>query len=227
MPRRIKKNISKEAEKKNKKKLPKKVKLDVRVSKASYSEEFKEEYNEIVTQKDNLFLEKETEEVCEEYSAAEQGGDKFFAGGAPEKSERENIKAKYNKCENNTNREERNREKIEKDKMLILYSGVAFFMILFAVVWAVNFKSIFGANQPNSDSDTQLKEISGKFSDSIKNLKENIAAIKSEISTTTEQTGAAGGDGADKEINNVLPANSDEINQDKIEILKKKLEKID
>lgn len=228
MPRRIKKNISKEAEKKNKIKLSRKVKLTVRVGRtAGGKEKIKAEQDEIGINKSAALFDKNAPVGLEGRGLIEAAGDGFLADEALKHTGQKNRELKYKKREKNFGAEKRDQEKIEKDKMLILYSGVAFFMVLFAVIWAANFRIIFGANQPAGDAGAQLKEISGKFSDSIKNLKENIAAIKSEISSTTEQANIAGGNDADKNYGNVLPVNSDVINQDKIEILKEKLEKVD
>lgn len=194
--------------------MPKRIKLAVRVSNAIHSGERKEENSEVEVQKD-VFTAKNVQPAVKIYAPTEHGEKRTAA----EKPGRNNYKTEYKKHGQNQEIEKPDSEKIEKDKKLIMYSGVAFFMMLFIAFWFLNIKSIFNSRQ-NGDSGAQLKEISGQFRDSIKDLKENIKEIKSEISSTTKVVGGSDADNA----GNVLPANSDIVGKNQIEMLKEKLE---
>ncbi len=84
--------------------------------------------------------------------------------------------------------------KLERDKRLILWSGVTFFMVVIFVFWIFNlkqtFKQIESSNSQNQEFN--LNKITDDFSKTMEEMKGNLADIKefaeipAEVSTSTE-----------------------------------------
>ncbi len=108
--------------------------------------------------------------------------------------------------------------KIEREKKLIMHTGIAFFMILITSVWIFNIKNVFESAKTNTGDNTaqlQLNEITDEFSKNMKQIKQGLEEIKSLEKNASSQNEAAQESGGEK------------INPDEIEKLKEKLEELD
>ncbi len=77
-------------------------------------------------------------------------------------------------------------EKVERDKRMILWSGVTFFMILIFIFWIYNLKQIFVKVEPNDNSQEFIwSDIAENFTKTIGEVKDNIAEIK-DLTNTDE-----------------------------------------
>jgi hypothetical protein len=77
---------------------------------------------------------------------------------------------------------------IERDKRLIMYSGVSFFMLLIVFFWIINIKQVFKQTAANSQTNNSLAEfdqLSGDLSEALEEIKNGVREIKSEINATT------------------------------------------
>jgi len=102
-------------------------------------------------------------------------------------------------CINRTNEEEvldehSYSEDIERDKKLMMWAGVCFFMVLILFFWIINIKNVFKINEvDNSNSQNQLnwQEITdefGKTMDEIKNIKSEMDNYNKEETTPKDET---------------------------------------
>ncbi len=109
-------------------------------------------------------------------------------------------------------------ETVEREKKLIMYTGIAFFMILIVSVWIFNIKNVFESTKAKTGDNTarvQLNEITDEFSKNMEQLKQGLEEIKSLEKNSSTQ-------------NEILPEEAEEkINPDEIEKLKEKLEGLD
>jgi len=99
-----------------------------------------------------------------------------------------------------------NPEEVEKNKRLVMWSGVTFFMLAIIIIWAINIKSVFKAAPETAGSDLNWEEISENFSRSMEEAKKGIDEVKSiasENATTTPAVLPAG------ETASVAPAGDD------------------
>lgn len=107
--------------------------------------------------------------------------------------------------------------KAEREKGLIMYTGIAFFMILITSVWIFNMKSVFESTKAKAgDNAAQVKlnEITDEFSENMKQIKQGLEEIKSLEKNSSAQ-------------NEILPEEAGKkINPDEIEKLKEKLEEL-
>jgi type II secretory pathway component PulM len=84
----------------------------------------------------------------------------------------------------------------ERDKRMILWTGVTFFMAVIFIFWIFNLKSTFKQIESENvgDSDFNWNEITDGFGKTMDEMKENLAEIKEfaetadEASTSTENT---------------------------------------
>lgn len=107
--------------------------------------------------------------------------------------------------------------KVEREKGLIMYTGIAFFMILIISVWIFNMKSVFKSTKAKTGDNTaqaQLNEITDEFSKNMEQIKEGLKEIKSLEKNSSAQNETSLKDSAEK------------INPDEIEKLKEKLEEL-
>ncbi|MBU4347093.1 hypothetical protein KKF23_00865 [Patescibacteria group bacterium] len=107
--------------------------------------------------------------------------------------------------------------KAEREKGLIMYTGIAFFMILIISVWIFNMKSVFKSTKAKTGDNTaqaQLNEITDEFSKNMEQIKEGLKEIKSLEKNSSAQNETSLKDSAEK------------INPDEIEKLKEKLEEL-
>ncbi|MDD5291319.1 MAG: hypothetical protein PHZ04_04385 [Patescibacteria group bacterium] len=98
-------------------------------------------------------------------------------------------------------------EKIERDKKLMMWAGVSFFMVLISAFWILNIKSIFKETKEARDNPQKFEweKITNEFGQTIEQIKEGLtelkqAAVTDNISTTTEDNA---------NINNFLPTAED------------------
>ncbi|MBU4455692.1 hypothetical protein KJ586_04250 [Patescibacteria group bacterium] len=107
--------------------------------------------------------------------------------------------------------------KAEREKGLIMYTGITFFMILIISVWIFNMKSVFKSTKAKTGDNTaqaQLNEITDEFSKNMEQIKEGLKEIKSLEKNSSAQNETSLKDSAEK------------INPDEIEKLKEKLEEL-
>lgn len=124
-------------------------------------------------------------------------------------------------------------EKLQRDKRLILISGVTFFMVLIVSVWFINIREVFNSVPAYDEDDTTFswKELSEEFKDNIEQMKEEIEEIKiladnstttsAEIFSTTTMAGLPGNEDV-----SATTSTSTIINSDKINELKDKLQNL-
>ena len=82
--------------------------------------------------------------------------------------------------------------RIEKDKRLMMWAGVTFFMVLIASAWIYNTKKTFERSRlenDNSLSATQWQDLTAEIDDKIDELKDSLKDIKKFNSTSTEMIG--------------------------------------
>jgi hypothetical protein len=77
--------------------------------------------------------------------------------------------------------------RIEKDKRLIMWSGVTFFMALILTLWIFNMKTIFkGVESDNQETGFEWRETTDELTQTISEFKKNWDEIKIEdVSTST------------------------------------------
>lgn len=109
-------------------------------------------------------------------------------------------------------------DKVERDKRMILWAGVSFFMILILVVWIFSFKKVLKKINAQSDRDNNLNwtEITNDFSQTMDKMKQGLAEVKNNNPE------------AESNANNKLPENQGlEINREEITQLKTRLEELE
>jgi len=131
--------------------------------------------------------------------------------------------------------------KKERDKRMILWAGVSFFMILIFAFWIFNLKQTFKQieSKNTGGEDLKLDKITGNFSKTMGEMKKNLAEIKKftdkaknyEVGTSTASTINASTTPAiststeEKIISTGTPVQQG--NLDEIEVLKARLEKLE
>ncbi len=133
-----------------------------------------------------------------------------------------------------------NPEEVEKNKRLVMWSGVTFFMLAIVIIWAINIKSVFKAAPETAGSDFNWEEISENFSRSMEEAKKGIDEVKSiageENATTTPAVLPAGGaasststsDVAGSDAGNAIASSTDEsADQVDLKELRKKIEELE
>lgn len=133
------------------------------------------------------------------------------------------AQAKIKSAEKNNARKAKNddkinqqmiKEKIEKDKRLIMWSGVTFFMSLILVFWIFNIKSIFKTNEAEKqDLGFELTNMTGELGRSIGEFRKSWEEAKTEKVFDLE-----------KDANT---ATSSELTKEEIEELKIKIEELE
>lgn len=127
-------------------------------------------------------------------------------------------------------------ERVERQKRIIMWSGVSFFMVLIAVFWLYNTSQVFKkASLENSDNNDisfdYWDELSDDLGNTINEMRENIDDIKS-LSDTATSTEELGGEKLPvsenlKDVATSSTGTADEISQEEIEALKKRLEELE
>jgi type II secretory pathway component PulM len=128
----------------------------------------------------------------------------------------------------------------ERDKRMILWAGVSFFMVLIFGFWIYNLKHTFKKieNENAGGNDFEWSEITGDFSKTMDEMKENLAEIKKfadtaenyEAATSTVAVGTStisiiGTTTEEKIISTSTPVKQDDL--DEIEELKARLEELE
>lgn len=87
--------------------------------------------------------------------------------------------------------------KVEREKRLIMWAGVSFFMVLIIFFWFLGIKYVF-KQTADKESDRsaleQLGNISDQFSQAVQEMKQGLAEIKSEIDIGTNSAESIIGD---------------------------------
>ena len=125
-----------------------------------------------------------------------------------------------------------NYERIEKDKRLMMWAGVTFFMVLIASAWIYNTKKVFEHSNLENDSRfsaTEWQNLTAEIDDKIGELKENLKDIKEFTGTSTEIMGKF--PGSEATTTNIAPlavsadaGTTTVISEEQLEFLKAKLE---
>ena len=123
--------------------------------------------------------------------------------------------------------------KKERDKRMILWAGVSFFMILIFAFWIFNLKQTFKRieTENTGGDDFEWSEIADDFSKSMSEMKENLAEIKKFTDTAENyETGTSTApiistSTEEKIISTTTPAEPDGLNE--IEELKARLEELE
>jgi len=98
-------------------------------------------------------------------------------------------------------------EKIERDKTLMMWAGVSFFMVLISAFWVLNIKSVFKGTKEARENPQKFEweKITNEFDQTIEQIKEGLVELKQinvmdDISTTTKDN---------LNLNNLLPGSED------------------
>jgi septal ring factor EnvC (AmiA/AmiB activator) len=112
--------------------------------------------------------------------------------------------------------------KAEREKRLILWSGVAFFMVVIFIFWVYNLKDSFKKieSETAGKSDFKWSEITGDFGKSMEEMKKNLAEIK-EFTKTVEETTTSAEDNIASTTRDIFSE------QDEVEELRARLEKLE
>lgn len=113
-------------------------------------------------------------------------------------------------------KEKKAKDKDEKDKHLVMWTGVAFFMFLIAFLWFMNIRTVFSNIGPGDNAETSqfdFNEISEEFNKSFEEIKEVMDELNEQILKDEE-----------KEIKSVSNNKEESIDIESIEALKEKLE---
>jgi hypothetical protein len=138
-------------------------------------------------------------------------------------------------------------EKLEKTKLIIMWSGISFFMLLIVSIWIYTFSLNFKSGMAKEDSSQSAAEIKNEFNSAVSTLKDNLAEIKklrdesasktptSTLATTTEPSAVSSSTPQKKFLPNVDMAKTTSTvkmqgvreGQSEIEALKKKLDELE
>jgi len=69
-------------------------------------------------------------------------------------------------------------EEVERIKIKVMWSGVAFFMILMLFLWSLSLRMSFQKYSKSYPKNTQLEKTSEEFTENLKKIKENLQEIK-------------------------------------------------
>ena len=122
-------------------------------------------------------------------------------------------------------------ERIDREKRLIMLSGVTFFMVLVGFFWLYNTKAVFERTKietKGSQESIDWDELTENISENIEKMKEGLESVKS-ISEEAQAgllSGEAGSGSTSSEVAGIATATPDVVSEEKIEALKKKLETI-
>lgn len=126
-------------------------------------------------------------------------------------------------------------EKVERQKRIIMWSGVLFFMLLIASVWVYNAKIILQAPASGSSSDFSLddfEKMSEEIGKNLSEMQEDYAAIKNYSASSTEASNPASGSittlpASQEEKAASSSLNNSQLNQQELEALKNKLNELE
>jgi hypothetical protein len=75
--------------------------------------------------------------------------------------------------------------RLEKQKQIIMWGGISFFMILIVALWIYNIKQVFQATANSSVSNIDISKATGDISSKIQELKTNLEEIKKFTATAS------------------------------------------
>ncbi|MDD5071140.1 MAG: hypothetical protein PHQ42_00130 [Patescibacteria group bacterium] len=115
-------------------------------------------------------------------------------------------------------------EKIERDKKLMMWAGVSFFMVLIFAGWVLNMRSVFrGAKEArNNYRQFEWDKLTGDFGQTIEQIKKGLEELKQvsvidNISTSTENN---------LDESNLLPNKNADFSSPEAEIKEENLEEL-
>lgn len=111
-------------------------------------------------------------------------------------------------------------EKEERDKRLVMWTGVSFFMFLIIFLWFLNTRTVFfNINNAPKENQFNLEQVSQEFDNILEEAGERIEDIEIPIDFGEEENTLTDPTNAEVE----LEETKEEVT-DKIEVLKNKLE---
>lgn len=96
----------------------------------------------------------------------------------------------------------------DRDKRLVMWSGVSFFMFLIVFLWFLNIRSVLSNTDSNNTSQFNLKEFSEEFNKTFEGIREKMEALEEE----------------EEEVKNVSQEKEEEIEKEDIAVLREILE---
>lgn len=120
-------------------------------------------------------------------------------------------------------------EREERDKKLIMWSGVTFFMILILAVWAFNVKNSIKASEPkNNGQDINWVQMTEQLNQTMQEMKKNLADLKNvnNAPAAPENAAALPPQAEVSSSTSTLPTNDDKVSPEEILKLKTQLEKL-
>jgi hypothetical protein len=73
----------------------------------------------------------------------------------------------------------------EKDKKLIMWTGISFFMILILFLWVLNINKIFKTSNLNNNINNDLENVSGNFFENFNEIMDGINEFKTLIENSS------------------------------------------
>jgi hypothetical protein len=121
-------------------------------------------------------------------------------------------------------RDRLNIPKAEKDKIILMWSGVAFFMILIVGFWIFSFKQTIGSNTKTDDKSfdwSEINKMTDELSKNYSETKNQIAEMKQILEAQSKQIATTTEIATTSEINlNSLPQDSNNLNPEELEKIK-------
>jgi hypothetical protein len=89
-------------------------------------------------------------------------------------------------------------DRLERQKQLIMWGGITFFMILIICLWVYNIKQVINITPKSSASNIDINSMSDDISSRMRQLKDNLAEIKkfSAIASSTEAASSSPASGS-------------------------------
>lgn len=122
-------------------------------------------------------------------------------------------------------------EKVERNKRLIMWSGVTFFMVLIVFGWAYSTRQVFKNVEGNNEENFSLsdwREITTEISEKMSQIENDLKAIEEFNSINTSSSGRLPSGDLDEGLTDSLNTTTTEtqVNAKEIEELKKKLQEL-
>jgi len=100
----------------------------------------------------------------------------------------------------------------DRDKRLVMWSGVSFFMFLIVFLWFLNIRSVLSNTDSNNTSQFNLKEFSEEFNKTFEGIRETMEALEEEEEEEVESVSVEKEEEIDKEnitaLKGILEASS-------------------
>jgi hypothetical protein len=111
-----------------------------------------------------------------------------------------------------TKRKQADENKEDKEKKLVMWTGVSFFICLIALLWFLNLENVFSGADSSSRSKYDIDEISREFNRAFDEVKMKMEELEGTSSAPAGETDAADKSGISekniKDLKNKLEINS-------------------